>query len=401
MKYHRNFYEIRSNEEIHKALMDEFNKVGYYSLPFQNIEEIEKYAKTISQRHIYVIGIGGSSLGTKAIYSFLKTSSKFTKELYFLDSIDPLKINFFLSRADLNDAHFIVISKSGNTIEPISIFKYVSEKIAFNNKNLTIISGDGNELASYAHINSIKIFNIKESIGGRFSVFSAVGLLPLCIIGVDIKKILLGCREVHTSFFEKKEWYELIIKKARFLVENKSRFNINVIFSYSYVLRDFNKWFVQLWAESLGKININGTRQGLTPVSLIGPDDQHSFLQLIIDGVRDKTVTFFKIENLMDLSKVPARKEFDIFSQNYINEKSFNELINLQADATYETILKQQDIPCDIITLQAIDERNIAILMYRFQLLVSAVGSFLQIDTYNQPGVEDGKKILKKKLEDG
>jgi len=190
----------------------------------------------------------------------------------------------------------------------------------------------------------------------------------------------------------------LIINKARFLVENKSRFPINIIFSYSSVFSDFNRWFVQLWAESLGKKNVNGTRQGLTPIGLIGPDDQHSFLQLIMDGPRDKTVTIFKINNLMDDSLIPANEKFKSFDLDYLNDKSFNDLINFQADSTYEAILKEKDIPCDKITVESVNEENIGKLMYRFLLLTSCVGSFMQINTYDQPGVELGKSILKEKF---
>ncbi len=146
---------------------------------------------------------------------------------------------------------------------------------------------------------------IDDSLSGRFSVFSAVGLVPLAIVGVDIDNLLNGCKRVADSFFDKKDYYSPVIRKARFIVENKNRFNINAIFSYSSSLESFNKWYTQLWAESLGKININGTRQALTPVTLIGPIDQHSFLQLVIDGVRDKTVTFIKIDDLKVDTAIP------------------------------------------------------------------------------------------------
>jgi len=136
----------------------------------------------------------------------------------------------------------------------------------------------------------------------------------------------------------------------------------------------------------------------LTPIALLGPDDQHSFLQLIVDGVRDKTVTFFKIKNLKDSSFIPKNSEFKFFEPDFLQGKNFNELINLQADATYESIMQEKDIPCDIITISSVDEKCIGMLMYRFQLLVSCVGAFLQINTYDQPGVELGKKLLKAKL---
>jgi len=243
----------------------------------------------------------------------------------------------------------------------------------------------------------MKVFSIPENVGGRFSVFSVAGLVPLSMIGVDIREILNGCRKVHQGFFDKGEYCDNIINKARFLVENKSRFRINVIFSYSSIFKGFNRWFTQIWAESLGKKNINNTRQGLTPVALLGPDDQHSFLQLIIDGVRDKTITFIKIENLKNDMIIPNSNIFDDSESNHSN-LTFNQLLNLQADATIQSIEMEKDIPCDVITISTVDEYNIATLMFRFQMLVSCIGAFLQINTYDQPGVENGKSILKKNL---
>jgi len=398
MKYERNFYEIKSNDEIFEQLNKEQKSIGYYKLPFQDVEEIINYSKTIKQTNIFIVGIGGSSLGTKAIHKFLNTRRRFEKRLFFLDTSDPLEINFLLSNIDIDDSHFIIISKSGNTIETISIFKYLYHKVNISNKTCTVITENNNPLYDFSTQKNIKTFEIKKNVGGRFSVFSPVGLLPLAIIGVDILKLLDGCKTVHNSFFEKSYYYDHIINKARFLVENKSRFVNNIIFSYSTVFSEFNKWYVQLWAESLGKININGTRQGLTPIALLGPDDQHSFLQLIIDGVRNKTVTILKIDNLMDNSKIPANSDLSILNADFLDNKSFNELINFQADATYESIINERDIPCDIITISSVDEECIAKLMYRFQLIVSCIGCFLQINTYDQPGVESGKSLLIKKL---
>jgi len=398
MKYERNFYEIKSNDEILNNLKEELGTIGYYSLHEQDTSSILSYAKKVTKDYIFIVGIGGSSLGTKAIYTFLRTTNNFNKKIFFLDTIDPLRINYLLNLGDLSNSQFIIISKSGSTIEPLSILKYLSTKVKISKDNCCVIAGEKTSLWEFASINNLKKFQIPDNVGGRFSVFSSVGLLPLAIIGVDIQKLLDGCKAVHESFFNKGEYYNLIINKARFLVENKSRFSMNIIFSYSSVFRDFNRWFVQLWAESLGKKNINGTRQGLTPISLIGPDDQHSFLQLIMDGPRDKTVTFFKIDNLKDESIIPNKERFSYFGLDYLNNKSFNELINLQADSTYEAILHEKDIPCDKITITSIDETNIAKLMYRFLLLTSSVGSFMQINTYDQPGVELGKEILKNKF---
>jgi len=400
MLYERNFYEIRSNDEILLQLKDEMSHIGYYGLPFKDTAKIKHYTSKIQQNNIYLVGIGGSSQGSKAIYNFLRNSRKFDKKLFFLDTIDPLKINYLLTLSDINDSHFVFISKSGDTIEPISILKYLDSKVDITRHNSTIITEKNSPLHKFSNESNIETFFIDKNVGGRFSVFSEVGLIPLSVIGVDIDSLLKGCRDVHESFFKKEYYYNLIINKARFLVENKWRFNNNIVFSYSSVFSEFNKWYVQLWAESLGKINKNGTRQGLTPISLIGPDDQHSFLQLIIDGVRDKTVTFLKIDTLEENPiTISGDEKFKSFDLDFIDGKSFNYMINCQADSTYQAIINQKDIPCDIITISSINEENIAKLMYRFQLLVSCVGSFLQINTYDQPGVESGKCILRSRLQ--
>ena len=400
MEYSKNFYQIKSNQEIFEKLEAECETIGYYNLPYQDTDQIKSYAKTISQKHIVVLGIGGSSLGARAIYEFLLTSNTYDKDLLFLETIDPLEINYLLKKINLEDAHFVVISKSGNTIETISLLKYVDALIAMTSDNCTVISEADSKLARFAQEQQIQLFELDENIGGRFSVFSVVGLVPLAIVGVDIDNLLNGCKRVSESFFKQGSYYQAIICKARFLVENKSRFNVNAIFSYSASLEAFNKWYIQLWAESLGKINVNGTRQALTPVALVGPVDQHSFLQLIIDGVRDKTLTFIKIGDLKDSSVIPNDNEekFSALDMDYVDGLSFNDLLNQQADATIASVQEQQDIPCDVVTIRTVDEYNIAKLMFIYQLMVSTIGSFLQINTYDQPGVEHGKKILLNKI---
>ncbi len=281
------------------------------------------------------------------------------------------------------------------------MLKYLNSLVEINSNNCTIVSEAKSGLTKFANDNNIKTFDLPENVGGRFSVFSTVGLVPLAMVGMDIDNLLNGCKRVSDSFFEQGAYYKPIIRKARFLVENKTRFNINAVFSYSSALEGFNKWYVQLWAESLGKININGTRQALTPVALVGPVDQHSFLQLIMEGVRDKTVTFIKIDDLKDDAAIPksADDKFTDLGLDHVDGLSFNELLNKQADATIESVEAQQDIPCDVVTIRTVDEYNIAKLMFSYQLLVSAIGQFLQIDTYDQPGVESGKIILKQSLE--
>ena len=400
MKYCKNFYQIKSNTEIFERIKAEREGAGYYSLPYQETTKIKNYAATIAKKHIVVIGIGGSSLGARAIYEFLLPSNSYDKDLLFLETIDPLEVNYSLKKIDLNETQFVIISKSGNTLETISLFKYLNLLIEINNANCTIISEAKSDLTVFANDNNIKAFDLAENVGGRFSAFSVVGLVPLAMVGIDIDNLLNGCKRVSNSFFEQTDYYKPIIRKARFLVENKGRFNINAIFCYSSSLESFNKWYVQLWAESLGKVNINGTRQALTPIALVGPVDQHSFLQLIMDGIRDKTVTFIKIGDLKDSTTIPksSSDKFKKLDLEYIDGLSFNELLNRQADATIQSVEAQKDIPCDVITISTVDEYNIAKLMFSYQLMVSVIGQFLQINTYDQPGVESGKVILKESL---
>ena len=246
--------------------------------------------------------------------------------------------------------------------------------------------------------NDMKTFEIPKNVGGRFSVFTAVGLVPMAIMGLDIDKILAGCQTIYNDYFNRGDYYTSIMEKARFMVENKNKFNINVVFSYSSLLEGFNKWYVQLWGESLGKININQTKQALTPIALTGPVDQHSFLQLIMEGKRDKTVTFIKVADFKNDLTIPDVSLPGLEELDYINNIKFKNIINEQADATIEAIGNLKDIPCDIITIEAQDEYNIGKLMYSYELLTSIVGSFVQINTYDQPGVEAGKIILKDKL---
>jgi len=402
MRYSKNFYQIKSNSEIFERIKAERDgdEVGYYQLLEQDTSEIKDYAATITKKHVVVVGIGGSSLGARAIYEFLLPSANYGKDLLFLETIDPLQINHCLKKVDLNDAQFVVISKSGNTIETISIFKYLNSLVEINNTNCTIISESESNLTQFAKDNNIKNFDLAQNVGGRFSVFSVVGLLPLAMLGVDIDNLLNGCKRVSDSFFAQQDYYKPIIRKARFLVENKSRFNINVVFSYSSLLEGFNKWYVQLWAESLGKVNINNTRQALTPIGLVGPVDQHSFLQMIMDGVRDKTVTFIKIDDLKDSTVIPedTANKFDDLAWGCAEGVSFNELLNMQADATIQSVQEQDDIPCDVVSIRTVDEYNIAKIMFSYQLLVSCIGAFLQINTYDQPGVEYGKINLTEKF---
>ncbi|RXJ79623.1 glucose-6-phosphate isomerase [Arcobacter sp. F2176] len=398
MNYSANFSPRVSDSEIFESIKKEKQDIGYYNLPFQDTTLIKEYAQTVKQKDIAIIGIGGSTLGTFAIYSFLTRTHNFDKKLYFFESTDPIDINTRLERLDLDNTLFIVISKSGTTIETISVFKYLYSKVKIDKDNCLIITETDSKLNDFAQSNDIKTFEIPKNVGGRFSVFSTVGLVPLSIVGIDIDRLLDGAKEAYSEYFEQEALYKRIMTKARFMAEYKHKFNNNVVFSYASELEGFNKWYVQLWGESLGKIDKDNTHQGLTPIGLLGPVDQHSFLQLIIQGKRDKTVTFIKIKDFADNSKIPDVKLKGLEELDYINNLKFSELINHQADATIEAVHDLQDIPCDTITMDKVDGFSLAKLMYVYELLTSIVGKFLFINAYDQPGVESGKIILKEKL---
>lgn len=391
-----------SDKEIFAEIKKEREIIGYYSLPNVDTTVIKTKLDDLNfpQKQIAIIGIGGSTLGTYAIYNFMKYNKQHNKclkkELFFFESTDPVNLNGTLAQLNLNDTLFIVISKSGTTIETISIFKYLMSIVKIDKSNLLIITEDDSKLNTFAKANDINSFDIPKNVGGRFSVLSNVGLVPLYLAGFNIDELLKGAKKTLDSFFEQKKLYKHLIKKARTYYEFKDVYNMNAIFSYSQLLEGFNKWYVQLWGESLGKVDVNNTNQGLTPIGLLGPVDQHSFLQLIVEGQRDKTVTFIKIKDFKDNTKIAPISLEGLEELDYVNNLDFKELINLQADATIASVKElKKDIPIDIIEIEEISEFEIGKLLFYYELLTSIVGKFLRINTYDQPGVEGGKIILK------
>lgn len=424
---------LKSHNELFAKIANEREKEfsGYYALPFESraLEDIAHFTtlrKDLLQKleHIVLIGVGGSSLGTKAIYHLLRQNytldsspkaHKTLPKIVFLEHTDALTIPQILAPIRLESSLFIAISKSGSTLETSSLLKFVIDKFGLldssaNKEHLLCITDEDSALQQFAQKESIEYITIKPNIGGRFSVLSAVGLVPLALLGVDVKQILRGAREFMESFFARKE--EHILAKALFLANNHKKYPITTLFSYSSVFKEFNAWFVQLWGESLGKINKHSKRVGLSPVGLIGSIDQHSFLQLIVEGRADKSVTFLSVSpksfkksatNNKTYPKIPRLSLHGLESTDFVNGIEFSELLNRQRVATLESLAsleitkrkKTQKIPLDSIVLNELSEASVGALVAYFELLTSAVGCALEIDTYNQPGVELGKKRLK------
>ncbi|TLD89107.1 glucose-6-phosphate isomerase [Helicobacter sp. MIT 05-5294] len=403
-----NFFDKKNLDLFfQKVLVERDSQLsGYYDLPFAKNEAIFSYLKRNkafldSISNVVIVGIGGSSLGTKAIDALLSHQNNRKKiKLRFLEHTDPIIIRKDLQRIKYEDTLFIVISKSGLTIETTSLFKYILARFSLlkpeRKKHLLTITDEGSPLFKWSQEERIESVTIKPNIGGRFSVLSAVGLLPLAILGYDIGAILKGASIISNRFF--KERKDNVLKKALFLARNENNFPINVLFSYSSVFRHFNAWYVQLWGESLGKLDMYEQKRGLTPIALIGSIDQHSFLQLIMQGPANKTVTFLSVKNLSQKPLyIPNVKLKGLESTDFVNQTSFNQLLKLQCISTKESIISQ-NVPVDSIVLDSLNEQNVGALVLYYELLTSCVGILLQIDTYNQPGVEFGKKILREKF---
>ncbi len=392
--------EIMQNAKSKVKEEMDSERVGYYKLPKTSLVMVEE-AKALELEHIkqiVIIGIGGSSLGIKAIDSILRPITPHAKEVLFFENSDPITISSTMDKINKDEACFFIISKSGSTIETTSIFKTIVDRFELeldDAKNIFAITDDGSSLSEFANHHNIVQFNIPHNVGGRFSVLSAVGVVPLQVAGYDMAKVLAGGDDFLDSFFDDKE--EHLLRKAAFVYANFKKLSINVVFSYSDCLDNLTKWYVQLWGESLGKIDKNAQNVGVTPIGIIGAVDQHSFLQLIIEGPRDKTITFINIEDFSNNLKVPDITLKHIEKTNFINGQTFSVLINEQCKATMQSVI-ESGVEADSITLDEISERNVGAMIIYYELLTSLVGAMFDINTYNQPGVELGKTILYKNL---
>ena len=401
-KIHFNIFEKQKvlKEELLLKIKKERLEIGYYGLPEQSIDEVLAFVETFDLKidTIVVLGIGGSSLGSKAIYEFLKPVKNLKRKLLFFESTDPLNIKEILSQIEIEKSHFLVISKSGTTVETISIFKYLYAQQQ-DVSSYTFITDRESALDNFAKKIDAKVFYLPKDVGGRFSVLSVVGLLPLALCGVDITALLQGSSRVQESFFNDGYIKETLLNKAIFYAKYHTTYSINCLFAYTETLRYFSEWYVQIWGESLGKKqNDSAFHVGLTPIGLIGPKDQHSFLQLIVEGTRDKSVTFIKINDFENELEVPDVTLPFLEKLDILNGLTFHDLITMQSDSVIEALLEQRDIPLDEIVIERVDEESMGQLIYYYELLTSLVGQLINVNTYNQPGVESGKIILKEKL---
>ena len=383
-------------EEYAKRINAEFkdDKVGYFHLPNTDskiFDEVDEFIKDKEIEDVIVVGMGGSSLGTKAVCKLLDYT-KFNCRIRFFDNLDIFSIDRVLNRINFDKTLFFIVSKSGTTVETITIFKYILCKFGVSDlsKNFIFITDKGSNLENLGKEKNVKTFHIPQNVGGRFSVLSPSTTVVLRVLGCDVEALLKGAGQCSKNFFIDKD--DTILQKGYHYATHKTA-TINVLFSYGDKFKSFNDWYVQLWAESLGKKK-GYKRVGLTPVALIGSRDQHSFLQLIMDGVKDKTVTFIKVLDNQNLNKAPNLSLNNLKSCDFVNGLRISEILNLQCNSTMQAVVNE-GISVDLLEIQRLDEWHIGYLLHYYMLLTSVTGVMLDINTYDQPGVEIGKAILK------
>ncbi len=402
MNSYQLFFEAPCDQKsIIESLQKEWQEgsSGYYDLPQKAASLIERLESETfpSFSQIALFGIGGSSLGTKAIDTFLRCKHT-AKEILYFENPTPLGIKSNFEKLRSDEALFILISKSGTTIETIAQFKATiahCDLALQNNPRILVISDENSPLHDFAKTFNLRFYPIPANVGGRFSVLSSVGIVPLYLAGYPVRDIVDGAALFLQKFFAGNAPH--LAQKACFYAKNHTSVPMNVLLSYADILMHFNEWYVQLWGESLGKKDRRGNRIGLTPIAHRGPVDQHSFLQLLMEGPLDKSVTFIKIENFQEDLTIPDISLPHLEKTDFINGLTFNRLINEECIATLEAV-QSVGVPVDLITLEKITPQNIGELIIYYELLTSATAYLLGINAYDQPGVELGKQILKKRL---
>jgi glucose-6-phosphate isomerase len=345
-----------------------------YSFNFQSVKKFNNF------RTVVVIGMGGSILGTKAIYSFLK--HKIKKKFVFIDNLDQDFLSKIKQECKLAKALFLIVSKSGNTNETIinsSYFKFFLKK-----SNTIIISENKNNILYKFAKNKGFIF-IKHNplIGGRYSVFSEVGMLPAYLMGLNPKNF----KKNLPKFLNSKKILSNSIKQL--LKIKIKKFKVVILFNYVPELNDFLFWLQQLLAESLGK-----KKKGFIPVVSNAPKDHHSLLQLYLDGPKDKIFYVFSSK-----SKKNLKLNCNVFGKemSYLNKKSYQDVKVSQKNAFIE-ILKKNRTSFREVVIKKFDENTLGKLFLLFIFETIALGKMMKINPFDQPAVEKVKVLTKKFL---
>ncbi|WP_292459919.1 glucose-6-phosphate isomerase [Methanothermococcus sp.] len=382
-------------EASYNKLLEKYSnkQLGYMDIIYDDLNkyyELMEHSKDFE--YIIVIGMGGSILGTQMVYEGIKGvyyNEYSNKKVYFLDNSDPEKTSDIINLVDLNKTLIFVISKSGNTSETLANFYIIRNLLKNNvknyNKNIVAIANDGT-LRNIAKNENYMLFDVPKNVGGRFSVLSAVGLAPLSCMDIDIEMLMKGAREMdklckNDDIFKNPA---LMNAAIHYILYNNNGKTISVLMPYIERLHKFGMWYRQLWAESLGKDG-----KGQTPIVSVGAKDQHSQLQLYLDGPRDKIITFLKVNNF--------KQDLYIKDSNYLNNHTLSELINAEQEGS-EAALTSKGVPNVSIILDELNEYTLGKLIFMYEMQTAFMGELLEINAFDQPAVEDGKKITRELL---
>tara|TARA_B110000971_G_C19992108_1_gene492451 strand:+ start:93 stop:1250 length:1158 start_codon:yes stop_codon:yes gene_type:complete len=354
---------LKENNQIIKSLSP-FYKNNY------NKKTILKYKKFYDIR---IIGMGGSTLGTESIYDFLK--HKIKKKLTFYDNLTP-NLKILPKKKNLN----LIVSKSGNTIETITNVNLILKKN--NDKSIFITENKKSYLLSLAQKLKAEIIHHNNFIGGRYSVLSEVGMLPAELMGLkqkDFKQL--------NNLIKDRKFINLLVSNVSnltFLLKKK-KFN-SIILNYDEKALSFLKWYQQLMAESLGKKG-----KGFMPIISTMPKDNHSLMQLYLDGPKNNFFTFFSVKE-PNSSKIKSNEILS--SHEYLKNKNIHEIITSQKLAT-ENVFKKKNIPFRSFEILNRSEKSLGELFCFFILEIILLGKSLKVNPYDQPSVELIKKETK------
>ena len=367
LKKNLNKKKLLKSYPLLKSLTDNYN----YSFKKKDIKELKKYSS------FNLIGMGGSILGTEAIYDFL--NNKVKKKFDFYNNLQTKKI----SKSKYKKAN-LIISKSGNTIETISNLNLILQNQK-KNKNIFITEKSNNYLYSLAQNLNAEIFEHKNFIGGRYSVLSEVGMLPAELMGLNEKKF-----KRFNNLIKNKYFIDALIKNVsfiyRFAIQGKKN---SVILNYDERSDNFFRWYQQLTAESLGKKS-----KGIFPIISTMPKDNHSLLQLYLDGPKNNFFTFFSVEN----NNAPNLKNVYLSNQfAFLKNKNLNEILNSQKKAT-ENIFNKKKLPFRSINILNRSEETLGELFCFFILETILLSKLFKVNALDQPSVEFIKTQTKKNL---
>jgi len=375
-KIYNIFLRELKNDNI--PLLKSFEKNYEFDFSREMVKKFLKY------NNIIIIGMGGSILGTRSIYSFLK--SKIKKNVFFFDNLDPNLFLKYKKIKNLKNSCFILSGKSGRTIETITNFGIIFSKHLIKNKLIIIAQTSDNDLINIANKYNAEIIEHKEFISGRYSVLSETGMFPAALMGLNLMKF----KNLKKLIKNKKFISTLIQNVSCIYTLVSSKINNSIILNYDSSLNDLGYWYQQLVAESLGKKG-----KGINPILSFGPKDHHSLLQLYLDGPKDKFFTFFN--SAKNDKKFKVSKNAIPNSMKFLKNKNSQFIINAQCNAV-KNIFKLKKIPFREITFNNKDEKELGEIFTFFVLETILLSRLMNINPFDQPAVEQVKIETKKIL---